>query len=85
MSYTQVAVVVHQGMGEKLLKSTAHVYQLCFTHQKKVSFAFCVLGSSDVLRILKITRSVGECNLRTFKTSRVAINREKHEQVHTIF
>ena len=25
-----------------------------------------------------------ECNLRTFKTSRVTINPEMHEQVHTI-
>ena len=42
------------------------------------------MGTSDVLKVLKIARAVhvGECNLRTFKTSRVTIN---HEQVHTIF
>ena len=32
------------------------------------------MGTSDVLKILKIARAVGECNLRTFKTSRVTIN-----------
>ena len=40
---------------------------------------------SDVLKVLKIARAIGECNLRTFKTSRVTINHEMHEQVHTIF
>ena len=43
------------------------------------------MGTSDVLKVLKIARAVGECNLRTFKTSRVTINHEMHEQVHTIF
>ena len=43
------------------------------------------MGSSDVLKVLKIARAIGECNLRTFKTSRVTINHEMHEQVHTIF
>ena len=43
------------------------------------------MGTSDVLKVLKIARAVGECNLRTFKTSRVTINHEIHEQVHTIF
>ena len=43
------------------------------------------MGMSDVLKVLKIARAVGECNLRTFKTSRVTINHEMHEQVHTIF
>ena len=42
------------------------------------------MGTSDVLKVLKIARTVGECNLRTFKTSRVTINHEMHEQVHTI-
>ena len=42
------------------------------------------MGTSDVLKVLKIARAVGECNLRTFKTSRVTINHEMHEQVHTI-
>ena len=48
----------------------------------------CISGfmsTSDVLKVLKIARAVGECNLRTFKTSRVTINPEMHEQVHTIF
>ena len=43
------------------------------------------MGTSDVLKVLKIARAVGECNLRTFKTSLVPINHEMHEQVHTIF
>ena len=43
------------------------------------------MGTSDVLKVLKIARAVGECNLGTFKTSRVTINHEMHEQVHTIF
>ena len=43
------------------------------------------MGTSDVLKVLKNARAVGECNLRTFKTSRVTINHEMHEQVHTIF
>ena len=43
------------------------------------------MGTSDVLKVLKIARAVGECNLRTFKTSRVTINHEMQEQVHTIF
>ena len=43
------------------------------------------MGTSDVLKVLKIARTVGECNLGTFKTSRVTINHEMHEQVHTIF
>ena len=43
------------------------------------------MGTSDVLKVFKIARAVGECNLRTFKTSRVTINHEMHEQVHTIF
>ena len=43
------------------------------------------MGTSDVLKVLKIAQAVGEYNLRTFKTSRVTINDEMHEQVHTIF
>ena len=43
------------------------------------------MGTSDVLKVLKIARAVGEYNLRTFKTSWVTINHEMHEQVHTIF
>ena len=43
------------------------------------------MGTSDVLKVLKIARAVGECNLRTFKTSRVTINHERYEQVHMIF
>ena len=43
------------------------------------------MGTSDVLKVLKIARAVGECNLRTFKTSQVTINHEMHEQVHTVF
>ena len=48
----------------------------------------CISGfmsTSDVLKVLKFARVVGEYNLRTFKTSRVTINPEMHEQVHTIF
>ena len=48
----------------------------------------CISGfmsTSHVLKLLKIARAVVECNLRTFKTSRVTINPEIHEQVHTIF
>ena len=37
------------------------------------------------MKVLKIARAVGECNLRTFKTSRVTINHEMHVQVHTLF
>ena len=40
------------------------------------------MSTSDVLKVLKIARAVGESNLRTFKTSRVTINPEMHEQVH---
>ena len=29
------------------------------------------MGTSDVFKVLKIARAVGECNLRTFKTSRL--------------
>ena len=47
--------------------------------------AFRDLWARVVLKVLKIARAVGECNLRTFKTSRVTINHEMHEQVHTIF
>ena len=36
-----------------------------------------------VQKVLKIARAVGECNLRTFKTSQVTINSEMHKQVHT--
>ena len=43
------------------------------------------MGTSDVLKVLKIARAVGECNLKTFKTSRVTINHEMHGQVHTFF
>ena len=43
------------------------------------------MGTSDVLKVLKIARAVGECNLGIFKTSRVTINHEMHEQVHMIF
>ena len=32
--------------------------------------------SGDVSKVLKISRAVGECNLRTSKTSRVAISHE---------
>ena len=47
--------------------------------------AFRDLWARVVLKVLKIARAVGECNLRTFKTSRVTINHGMHEQVHTIF
>ena len=43
----------------------------------------CISGfmsTSDVLKFLKIARAVGECNLRTFKTSRVLINPEMHSR-----
>ena len=43
------------------------------------------MGTSDVLKVLKVPRAVGECNLKTFKTSLMPINHEMHEQVHTIF
>ena len=43
------------------------------------------MSTSNVLKDLKIARAVSECNLRTFKTSRVIINHEMHEQLHTIF
>ena len=43
------------------------------------------MGTSDVLKVLKIARAIGKCNLRIFKTSRVTINHEMHEQVHTVF
>ena len=43
------------------------------------------MGTSDVLKVLKIALAYGSCNLRTFKTSRVTINHEMHEQVYTIF
>ena len=43
------------------------------------------MGTSDVLKVLKIARAIGKYNLRTFKTSRVTINHEMHKQVHTIF
>ena len=43
------------------------------------------MGTSDALKVLKIAQAVGECNLRTFKTSRVTINHEMHEQDDTIF
>ena len=35
------------------------------------------MGTSDVLRVLKIALAYGSCNLRT-------LNHEMHEQVHTI-
>ena len=38
------------------------------------------MGTSDVFKV-----AVGECNLRTLKTSRVTINHVMHEQIHTIF
>ena len=38
------------------------------------------MGTSDVLKVLKIARAVGECNLRTFKTSLVPINHEIHSR-----
>ena len=38
------------------------------------------MGKSDVLKVLKIARAAGECNLRTFKTSRVTIYHEMHER-----
>ena len=34
------------------------------------------MGTSDVLKVLKIARAVGEYNLRTFKASQVTINHE---------
>lgn len=40
------------------------------------------MGTGDVLKVLKIARAAGECNLGTCKTSRVTINHEMHEQVH---
>ena len=43
------------------------------------------MATSDVFKFLKIARVVGECNLRIFKTSRVAINHEMNEQVHRSF
>ena len=43
------------------------------------------MGTSDVLKVLKLARAGGDCNLRTFKTSRVTINYEMHEQLDTIF
>ena len=43
------------------------------------------MGTSDVLKVLKLARAGGDCNLRTFKTSRVTINHEMHEQLDTIF
>ena len=36
--------------------------------------------TSDVLKVLKIARAAGECNLRTWKTSRVTIYHEMHER-----
>ena len=43
------------------------------------------MGTSDVLKVItEIARAVGECNLRTFKTSPVTINHQIHEQVQTI-
>ena len=52
---------------------------------KRMMMFLVNIATSDVLKVLKIARAVGECNLRTFKTSRVTINHEMHEQVHTIF
>ena len=43
------------------------------------------MRTSDVLKVLKIAQAIGECNLNTFKISRVTINHEMHEQVYTIF
>ena len=43
------------------------------------------MNTSDVFKVLKIARAKGECNLRTFKTSRVTINSKMQEQVHVIF
>ena len=43
------------------------------------------MGAIVVLKVLKIARAGGEWILRTFKTSRVTINHEMHEQVYTIF
>ena len=37
------------------------------------------MGTSDILKVLKIAQAIGECNLRTFKTPRVTINHEMHE------
>ena len=42
------------------------------------------MGTSDVLKVLKIARAVSECNLRTFKASRATINHEMHEQVYIL-
>ena len=41
----------------------------------------CVSGFMSTSDVLK----VGECNLRTFKTSRVPTGSEMHKKVHTIF
>ena len=38
------------------------------------------MGTSDVLKVLKIARAAGECNLRTWKTLRVTIYHEMHER-----
>ena len=45
-----------------------------------------VMGKSDVLKVLEISQAVGECDFRTFKTSRVTIciNHEVHQQGHMI-
>ena len=48
--------------------------------------AFCDIWARVMFwKVLKIARAVGKCNLRTFKTSRVTINPQMHEQVHAIF
>ena len=60
---------------------TLDMYRKSYEHECISWF----MGTSDVLKVLKIARAVGECNLRTFKTSRVTINHEMQEQVHTIF
>ena len=44
-----------------------------------------MMNASNVLKVLKIARAVGECNLKIFKASRVTLNQEMHVQVETIF
>ena len=43
------------------------------------------MGTSDVLKVLKIAGAIGECNLRIFKTSQVTINHAMHKQENMIF
>ena len=44
------------------------------------------MGTSDVLKVFKIARAVGECNLKTFKTSQVHNHKSQNARaVHAIF